>query len=49
MRSIIAAPGYLDELMKLTGGAGFDLILEMLANKNLANDLGCWQRRGEWW
>ena len=25
--------------MKLTGGRGFDLIMEMLANKNLANDL----------
>jgi NADPH2:quinone reductase len=35
-----SAEGYLDELMKLTGGRGFDLILEMLANKNLANDLG---------
>lgn len=34
-----SAQGYLDELMKLTGGRGFDLILEMLANKNLASDL----------
>jgi NADPH2:quinone reductase len=32
-------PDYLDELMKLTSGRGVDLILEMLANKNLANDL----------
>jgi NADPH2:quinone reductase len=32
-------PGYLDELMKLTGGRGVDLILEMLANVNLAKDL----------
>ena len=34
-----STPDYLDELMKLTGGRGFDLILEMLANKNLAKDL----------
>ncbi|MGA3323836.1 MAG: NADPH:quinone reductase [Terriglobia bacterium] len=33
------APGYLDELMKLTGGRGVDVILEMLANVNLAKDL----------
>ena len=32
-------PDYLNELMKLTSGRGVDLILEMLANKNLANDL----------
>ncbi|MGA3212931.1 MAG: NADPH:quinone reductase [Terriglobales bacterium] len=32
-------PGYLDELMKLTAGKGVDLILEMLANVNLAKDL----------
>jgi NADPH2:quinone reductase len=38
--------GYLDELMKLTGGRGFDLILEMLANKNLANDLTLLAKRG---
>ena len=31
--------GYLDELMKLTGGRGVDVIIEMLANKNLAKDL----------
>jgi NADPH:quinone reductase len=41
-----AAPGYLDELMKLTGGRGFDLILEMVANKNLANDLGLLAKKG---
>ena len=35
-----ATAGYLDELMQLTGGRGFDLIIEMLANKNLQNDLG---------
>lgn len=32
-------PGYLDQLMKLTGGRGVDLIVEMLANLNLAKDL----------
>ena len=40
------ATGYLDELMKLTGGRGYDLILEMLANKNLANDLGLLAKKG---
>jgi NADPH:quinone reductase len=34
-----SADGYLDELMKLTGGRGVDVIVEMLANKNLAKDL----------
>jgi len=38
--------GYLDELRKLTGGRGFDLILEMLANKNLADDLGLLATKG---
>lgn len=33
------AAGYLDELMKLTGARGVDVILEMLANVNLAKDL----------
>jgi NADPH:quinone reductase len=32
-------PDYLDELMKLTEGRGADVILEMLANVNLAKDL----------
>jgi len=41
-----SSPGYLDELMKLTGGRGFDLILEMLANKNLANDLTLLAKKG---
>ena len=40
------ATGYLDELMKLTSGRGYDLILEMLANKNLANDLGLLAKKG---
>ena len=33
------APDYLDQLMKLTGGRGVDLILEMLSNVNLGKDL----------
>ena len=32
--------GYLDEVTKLTGGRGVDIILEMLANVNLPKDLG---------
>jgi NADPH2:quinone reductase len=32
-------PGYLDQLTELTCGKGVDLILEMLANVNLAKDL----------
>lgn len=31
--------GYVDEIIKATGGRGVDVILEMLANTNLANDL----------
>jgi len=34
-----SAPDAQDQLMKLTGGRGFDVILEMLANKNLGRDL----------
>jgi len=34
------APGYLDELLRLTGGRGVDIVLEMLANVNLQKDLG---------
>ena len=32
--------GYLDELLKLTGGQGVNVVLEMLANANLQKDLG---------
>src|SRR5262249_40156255 len=32
-------PGYTDEIMKATGGRGVDIILEVLANVNLAADL----------
>jgi len=41
-----STPGYLEELMKLTGDRGFDLILEMLANRNLAADLGLLAKKG---
>ncbi len=33
------AAGYLDHIRAATGGQGVDVVLEMLANKNLANDL----------
>jgi NADPH2:quinone reductase len=35
-----------EEVQSLTAGKGFDLILEMLANKNLAADLPCLAPRG---
>jgi NADPH2:quinone reductase len=41
-----SAPGYLDELMRLTGNRGVDIVLEMLANANLQNDLGIIATRG---
>ena len=41
-----SAPGYLDELMRLTGNRGVDIVLEMLANANLQNDLGIIAMRG---
>lgn len=34
-----AKPGYQDQIMKASGGRGVDVILEMLANVNLAGDL----------
>ncbi len=40
------APDYLDQLMKLTDGKGVPLILEMLANVNLAKDLKLLAPRG---
>lgn len=33
------APGYLEKALATTGGRGFDVIIEMLANVNLGNDL----------
>jgi len=38
--------GYLDELMKMTQGGGVNIVLEMLANKNLAHDLNVIARHG---
>ena len=32
-------PGYAEEIMKVTGGRGVDVILEMLANVNLSTDI----------
>jgi NADPH2:quinone reductase len=40
------APGYLEQGVALTGGRGFDLILEMLANENLGKDLLALARDG---
>jgi NADPH:quinone reductase len=40
------ASGYLDELLRLTGGRGPDIILEMLANVNLQKDLDVIAMRG---
>jgi NADPH:quinone reductase len=39
-------PGYTDEIMKATNGRGVDVVLEMLANVNLANDLKLLARGG---
>jgi NADPH2:quinone reductase len=40
------APDYLDALLKLTGGRGVDVVLEMLANVNLAKDLSILASKG---
>ncbi|HEY7914527.1 MAG TPA: NADPH:quinone reductase [Blastocatellia bacterium] len=40
------ASDYLDQLMDATAGQGFDVILEMLANVNLANDLKLLAKNG---
>ncbi len=40
------SPGYLDEITRLTGGRGPDVILEMLANVNLDHDLTVIAPRG---
>jgi NADPH2:quinone reductase len=39
-------PGYLDEVMRATGGRGVDLVLEMAAHINLDKDLGILARGG---
>ena len=38
--------GYLDELMQLTDGKGVDVIIELLANKNLGRDLTVLAKKG---
>ncbi len=38
--------GYAEEILKVTGGKGIDLVLEMLANVNLATDLKLLAFRG---
>lgn len=40
------APGYMEQILKITGGNGVDVILEMLANVNLGKDLGILAREG---
>ena len=40
------AAGYLEECVRLTGGRGPDIIMEMLANANLQKDLGIIATRG---
>ena len=40
------SPTYLKELLDLTNGQGVDVVLEMLANVNLAKDLGIIAMRG---
>lgn len=40
------APAYLDEILALTAGRGVDVLLEMLANVNLARDLTVLARGG---
>ena len=40
------APNYLDEVLKITGGRGVDIVLEMLANVNLAKDFDVLAMRG---
>jgi NADPH:quinone reductase len=40
------SPGYLQDVMDLTGGRGVDLILEMLANVNLGKDLTVLAKKG---
>jgi NADPH2:quinone reductase len=35
-----SAPGYLDEVLRITDGLGVPVIVEMLANENLERDLG---------
>jgi NADPH2:quinone reductase len=41
-----SSPNYVEEIGELTGGRGVNVILEMLANVNLAKDLGLLALRG---
>lgn len=41
-----SSPSYLDELVKLTGGRGVDVVVEMLANVNLDKDLDVVAKHG---
>ena len=41
-----STPGYLDEIMRATGGRGVDVVLEMAAHVNLDKDLGLIANRG---
>ena len=41
-----SSEGYLEELMKLTGGRGADVIIELLANENLGHDLPLLAKKG---
>ncbi|MCA1557791.1 MAG: NADPH:quinone reductase [Acidobacteria bacterium] len=40
------AEGYMEKLLEMTGGRGVDVVLEMLANVNLAKDLEVVAKRG---
>ncbi|HSB10979.1 MAG TPA: NADPH:quinone reductase [Blastocatellia bacterium] len=40
------APDYLDQVLALTGASGVNVVLEMLANVNLAKDLGILAKHG---
>ena len=39
-------PGYLEQMLQITGGRGVDIILEMLANVNLGKDLTVLAKHG---
>jgi NADPH2:quinone reductase len=41
-----SVPGYLDDVMRATGGRGVDVVLEMAAHVNLDKDLGLIANRG---
>jgi NADPH2:quinone reductase len=41
-----SSEGYLEKLMRLTGGRGVDVIIELLANKNLGKDLTVLAKKG---